>query len=211
MASWSAMSALTTKGLVIELTGRRVRLRPLREANFDEWHEVRSRNREWLLPWEPRPAGAPYPSDDRASFIARCAMRERERQLGTAYGFGIFALSHFVGEVNLSSVQRGPFQNAYVGYWVDQLQAGRGYVPEACVTLFRYAFEELGLHRLQISIIPRNRPSRRVAQKLWLRGEGIALRYLEIDGKWEDHVRYALTAEEWAEHRQRYVRQWLAD
>ena len=112
-------------------------------------------------------------------------------QLGTGYGFGIFAVGSFVGEVNLSSVQRGPFQNAYVGYWVDQMQAGQGYVPEACVTLFRYAFEELGLHRLQISIIPRNRPSRRVAQKLWLRGEGIALRYLEIDGKWEDHVRYA--------------------
>ena len=57
--------------------------------------------------------------------------------------------------------------------------------------LFRFAFEEIGLHRLQVSIIPRNRPSRRVAQKLWLRGEGIALRYLEIDGRWEDHVRYA--------------------
>jgi ribosomal-protein-alanine N-acetyltransferase len=205
------MSALTAKGSVLELTGRRVRLRALREADFEEWHEVRSRNREWLLPWEPRASGAPYPSDDRASFIARCSMRERERQLGTAYGFGIFAPDQFMGEVNLSSVQRGPFQNAYVGYWIDKLQAGHGYVPEACVTLFRYAFEELGLHRLQISIIPRNRASRRVAQKLWLRGEGIALRYLEIDGHWEDHVRYALTAEEWAEHRDRYLHQWLSD
>jgi ribosomal-protein-alanine N-acetyltransferase len=49
-----------------------------------------------------------------------------------------------------------------------------------------------------------------VAQKLWLRGEGIALRYLEIDGRWEDHVRYALTAEEWMERRDRYLRQWLS-
>jgi ribosomal-protein-alanine N-acetyltransferase len=63
---------------------------------------------------------------------------------------------------------------------------------------------------MQVSIIPRNRPSRRVAQKLWLRGEGIALRYLEIDGRWEDHVRYAITAEEWFERRDRYVRQWLS-
>ena len=68
-----------------------------------------------------------------------------------------------------------------------------------------------GLHRLQISIIPRNRPSRRVAQKLWLRGEGIALRYLEIDGRWEDHVRYAITSEEWTERRDRYLRQWLSE
>jgi len=65
---------------------------------------------------------------------------------------------------------------------MDQAQAGRGYVPEACVLLFRFAFEEIGLHRLQISIIPRNRPSRRVAQKLWLRGEGIALPYWTSTG-----------------------------
>lgn len=204
------MRELTIPGTSTELVGRRVRLRPLQEADFEAWQEVRTRCRDWLLPWEPRPAGAPYPPEDRASFLARCSMRERERQLGTGFGYGIFVNSRFVGEINLSSIQRGPFQNAYVGYWMDQLQAGRGYIPEACVVLFRFAFEELGLHRLQVSIIPRNRPSRRVAQKLWLRGEGIALRYLEIDGRWEDHVRYALTAEEWRERRDRYIRQWLA-
>ncbi|MHB8456623.1 MAG: GNAT family N-acetyltransferase [Acidimicrobiales bacterium] len=193
-----------------ELVGRRVSLRPLHEHDFDAWHEVRTRCRDWLLPWEPRLNGAPYPPEDRSSFATRCSMRERERQLGTAFGFGIFSGSRLIGEINLSSIQRGPFQNAYLGYWVDQLQAGRSYAPEACVVLFRYAFEELRLHRIQISIIPRNRPSRRVAQKLWLRGEGIALRYLEIDGRWEDHVRYAITSEEWSERRDRYIRQWLA-
>jgi len=204
------MAELTVPGVSTELVGRRVRLRPLREDDFDAWHEVRARCRDWLFPWEPRPAGAPYPAGDRTTYVTRCSMRERERQLGTGYGFGIFAMGRFVGEINLSSVQRGPFQNAYIGYWVDQAQAGRGYVPEANVLLFRFAFEEIGLHRLQVSIIPRNRPSRRVVQKLWLRGEGIALRYLEIDGRWEDHVRYAITAEEWAERRDRYFRQWLS-
>lgn len=136
-------------------------------------------------------------------------MRERERQLGTGYGYGIFAEGRFAGEINISSIQRGPFQSAYVGYWMDKDLAGRGYVPEACVVLFRHAFERLGLHRLEVSIIPRNRPSRRVAEKLGLRGEGIALRYLEIDGRWEDHVRYAITAEEWQERRGRYLAQWL--
>lgn len=203
------MAELIVPQVAGELAGRRVRLRPLREDDYEAWHEVRTRCRDWLLPWEPRPAGAPYPSEDRASFVARCAIRERERQLGTGYAFGIFVNGRFAGEVNLSSIQRGPFQNGYVGYWIDRLEAGRGYVPEACVVLFRFAFEELGLHRLQISIIPRNRASRRVAQKLWLRGEGIALRYLEIDGRWEDHVRYAITVEEWQERRDRYFRQWL--
>jgi len=205
------MTELSAPGVSTELVGRRVTLRPLREEDFDAWHEVRTRCRDWLLPWEPRPANAPYAPEDRPNFIARCSMRERERQLGVGFAFGIFAGARFMGEVNLSSVQRGPFQNAYVGYWMDQLQAGHGYTPEACVLLFRFAFEDLGLHRLQISIIPRNRPSRRVAQKLWLRGEGVALRYLEIDGKWEDHVRYAITSEEWNERRDRYLRQWLSE
>jgi ribosomal-protein-alanine N-acetyltransferase len=205
----AGLPELTVPAVSTELSGRRLTLRPLREEDFEAWYEVRTRCREWLLPWEPRPSNAGYPSDDRQSFVARCSMRERERQLGTGFSFGIFAGAQFVGEVNLSSVQRGPFQNAYVGYWVDQLHAGKGYVPEACVLLFRFAFEVLGLHRLQVSIIPRNQASRRVAQKLWLRGEGIALRYLEIDGKWEDHVRYAITTEEWAERRDRYLRQWL--
>jgi ribosomal-protein-alanine N-acetyltransferase len=196
--------------MLADLAGRRVRLRHLRENDYEEWFEVRTRNRDWLLPWEPRPAGAPYPSEDRASFVARCAMRERERQLGTAYAFGMFVQGSLRGEVTLSGIQRGPFQSSYVGYWIDRMQAGHGYVPEAVVLIFRFGFEDLGLHRMQVSIIPRNRPSRRVAQKLWLRGEGIALRYLEIDGRWEDHVRYAITAEEWFERRDRYVRQWLS-
>jgi ribosomal-protein-alanine N-acetyltransferase len=193
-----------------ELRGRRVTLRPLRVEDYAAWREVRTRCRDWLLKWEPRPAGAPYPSEDRATFVARCAMRERDRQLGTGYGFGLFVGDRFAGEVNLSSVQRGAFQNGYVGYWIDEALAGQGYVPEACVAVFRFGFETLGLHRLQVAIVPRNLASRRVARKLWLRGEGVALRYLEIDGHWEDHVRYAITAEEWAERRARYLESWLA-
>ncbi len=75
--------------------------------------------------------------------------------------------------------------------------------------LARHAFEELYLHRLQISIIPRNSASRRVVEKLGLRDEGIAVRYLEINGVWEDHVRYALTVEEWDQRRDELEKEWL--
>ena len=93
--------------------------------------------------------------------------------------------------------------------WIDERHAGKGYVPEALVLLFGFAFDEIGLHRLQISIIPRNIASRRVAEKLELRDEGTALRYLEINGVWEDHVRYAITTEDWWEKRDDYVTRWL--
>ena len=67
--------------------------------------------------------------------------------------------------------------------------------------MLRYAFDELHLHRIEAAIVPRNAPSRRVADKLGLRDEGVARRLLQIRGVYEDHVRYAITAEEWAERR----------
>ena len=106
-------------------------------------------------------------------------------------------------------MQRGPYQNAYVGYWIDEAVAGNSYMPEAFVVLCRFAFDELGLHRLQASIIPRNGPSHRVAAKVGLRNEGTAARYLEINGVWEDHVRYAITSEDWEERREHYLRTWI--
>ena len=193
----------------LELAGRRVRLRTLGEDDYDAWYVVRSRCRDWLVPWEPRPAGAPPTPEDRGSFAARCAARERERQIGSGYGFGIFLDGRFVGEITLSSIQRGPFQNAFVGYWVDRELAGRGIVPEAVVVVLRFAFEELRLHRVEVAIVPRNRSSRRVVEKLGLREESVAMRYLEIDGAWEDHVRYAITAEEWAQRGDELVSLWL--
>ena len=193
------------------ITGRRVQLRPLNPADWDPWREVRIRCRDWLLKWEPRAsAGHPDPAEDRRAFVARCSARDRERELGSGFGFGIFVGGRFCGEINLNSIQRGPFQNAYIGYWMDQAVAGNGYTPEAVAVLCRFAFEELGLHRVQISIIPRNSASRRVVEKLGLRAEGVAERYLEINGTWEDHIRFAITAEEWQARRADFVRDWIA-
>lgn len=203
-------SHTSVEGPVV-LHGRRVVLRTLNEHDYDGWAEVRIRCHDWLVPWEPRMAGSPLPPEDRRNFAARCALRERERQLGTGYGFGIFVDGRFAGELTLSSIQRGPFLTAYVGYWIDQALAGRGYVPEAVVACLRYAFGELGLHRIEISIIPRNAASRRVVEKLGIRFEGIAERYLSIDGVWEDHARYAITAEEWAERGAALSEAWLGE
>lgn len=191
------------------LIGRRVVLRPLVVEDFRAWQEVRRRNEGWLLKWEPkRQRGVPDPVESRDAFAVRCGARQRERQLGTGYGYGIFVDGHFAGEINLSIVQRGPFQSSYLGYWIDEARAGQGYMPEAVVVLLRSAFEDLHLHRVQISIIPRNRPSRRVVEKLAIRDEGVALRYLEINGVWEDHIRYAMTVEEWEERREDLLRDW---
>jgi ribosomal-protein-alanine N-acetyltransferase len=194
----------------LSLTGRRVQLRPLTPADWDAWREVRIRCRDWLVKWEPKPSpGHPDPTQDRRAFLARCGARDRERELGSGFGFGIFVGGRFSGEINLNSIQRGPFQNAYIGYWMDEAMAGNSYTPEAVAVLLQFAFEELGLHRVQISIIPRNSASRRVVEKLDLRAEGIAERYLEINGTWEDHIRFAITSEEWDARRSALLRDWV--
>jgi ribosomal-protein-alanine N-acetyltransferase len=193
----------------VTLHGRRVTLRTLTETDYDGWYEVRSRCRDWLLKWEPRSAQGTHLAEDRRSFTQRCAVRERERQLGTGYGFGIFYDGRFVGEITLSSIVRGPLQSAFIGYWIDESVAGRGLMPESVVTVLQFAFDTVHLHRVEINIIPRNAASRRVVEKLGLRCEGVAERYLEIDGAWEDHAHYAITAEEWVDRAPQMVSDWL--
>jgi len=129
--------------------------------------------------------------------------------MGGGFGFGIFVGDVFVGELTLSSVVRGPFQNAVIGYWIDNAQAGNGYVPEAVAVALAFAFDDLGLHRIEIAIIPRNERSRRVVEKLNIRLEGVAEKFLQINGVWEDHARFAITAEEWRVRRDEFLDRWI--
>jgi [ribosomal protein S5]-alanine N-acetyltransferase len=208
---WSKRATRTPPpaGAATTLIGRRVVLRPLTIGDFESWREVRRRCSDWLTRWEPaRLPGAPDTVESRQAFAARCGARAREIQLGTGYGFGIFTDGRFAGEINVNSIHRGAFQSAYVGYWIDEARAGQGLMPESVVLVLRFGFEQLGLHRMQISIIPRNQPSRRVVEKLDLRNEGIAVRYLEINGVWEDHIRYAMTSEEWDDRGDELVAGW---
>ena len=195
------------------IRARRVVLRPLAPADFDVWREVRLHNEGWLVPWEPRrPASLPDPTRERHAYEARCSARERERATDHAYPFGLFLGGdelQLIGEINLNNVTRGALQSATIGYWVDQRHAGNGYVAEGVVAAMRYAFEQLSLHRLEICIVPRNTNSRRVMDKLAIREEGTALRFLEIAGTWEDHVRYGITVEEWVQRRDELVTAWL--
>lgn len=186
-------------------------MRPLRVQDFPAWQEVRRRNRARLTMWEPRPPkNQPDVVEDKQAFAARCQARRQERERGTGYGFGVFVNGSFCGEMNLSSIQRGAFQCSYVGYWIDESMRGNGYTPEAFVAVARFAFEDLQLHRIQVAIVPRNSASLRVMDKLGLRQEGLAQRYVQINGVWEDHLRFAITVEEWQQRAHELISQWLA-
>ena len=108
-----------------------------------------------------------------------------------------------------NTVVPGAPQTGTVGYWIDRRQAGPGYVAEAVAVVLAHAFDRLDLHRVEVCIVPRNSNSRRVVEKLGLRCEGTAERYLQINGVWEDHLRFAITAEEWRERRAEMATRWL--
>jgi ribosomal-protein-alanine N-acetyltransferase len=185
-------------------------MRPLIPADHGDWSDVRRRNDDWLLPWEPqRAANQPDLTRDSAAFTARCTARDRDRTADAAYAFGMFVDQRLAGEVNLNNIVRGALQSGTVGYWIDRDRAGNGYVAESVVVLTAFAFEQLHLHRLEVCIVPRNANSRRVMEKLAFRCEGLSERYLEIAGVWEDHLRYAITTEEWADRRDELNVDWL--
>lgn len=102
-------------------------------------------------------------------------------------------------DASRSRTWRGAWQNAVLGYFVDADQNGKGFATEAARLALGFAFGHAGLHRVQAGVMPRNERSIRVLAKTGFRNEGVALRYLEIGGMWEDHIIFAITREEWTD------------
>ena len=164
-------------------------------ADFRDWTVLRAASRDFLVPWEPS-----WPDDA----LSLAAFRRRLRQLGTewrndqGYGFFIFRRDgeQLLGGVNLSHLRRGVAQTASVGYWMGEAHANQGAMSEAMLALLPYAFDRLGLHRVEAACLPTNKPSRALLAKLGFREEGYAVRYLKINGSWQDHVLHSLLVED---------------
>ena len=99
--------------------------------------------------------------------------------------------------INVSEIVRGPFRSAYLGYYAFVPHAGHGYMTEALTLALRWAFRGLRLHRVEANIQPGNQASRALVRGLGFRREGFSRRYLKVAGRWRDHERWALVAEDW--------------
>lgn len=180
----------------IVLEGSACVLRPLAQTNAVAMLELRRRNRDFFRPFEPV-------TDD--SHFTLAAQRQtiegslEEWASDREYGFGIFSDGGgtLVGRIRLSAIYRAAWQNANLGYYVDGDHNGRGVATEAVGLVTRFAFDQARLHRVQAAVMPRNVASVRVLEKNAYRLEGLAERYLQIAGAWEDHHIFARTAEEW--------------
>lgn len=135
------------------------------------------------------------PCRDHVSFIAYLARCDGERTVGLIARER--ESGRIVGVVNISEIVRGLFLNAYLGYYGAAGMNGRGLMSEAVALAVTYAFQTLGLHRVEANIQPGNQASLALAQRLGFRKEGYSPRYLKIGGEWRDHERWAMLAEEW--------------
>ncbi len=185
--------SLTTK-----LETARLVLRPPRTGDVGELRRLLRHNHVHLKPWNP----APPPGEDPSSIteVSKTVLRQRkEWKRGSGYVFMVAMRDEpgrFVGKIALNGVMRGAMHGAYLGYWMDVDHCGKGLVTEGIRAVLDWAFGPAGLHRVQAAIMPRNERSLRVIEKLGFRREGYAERYLQIAGKWEDHVLFAKTREE---------------
>lgn len=101
------------------------------------------------------------------------------------------------GAINLSQIFRGGFQNAYLGYYLGERFAGKGFATEAIKLIISFAFEKLNLHRIEANIQPQNLASIKVVKKNGFVKEGFSLKYLQVDGIWCDHERWAILNKNW--------------
>lgn len=174
----------------IRLEAERIVLRLPMHSDFNAWTGLRSQSRAFLTPWEPV-----WSADhlSRKSFTNRVTWAARSSRAGSAFPFFITRRSDGVllGAVTLDNIRRGPAQSGTVGYWIGQPYARHGYMREALGVLVHHAFTTLDLSRLEAACLPENAASRGVLEQSGFKYEGVAQSYLQIDGRWRNHVLFA--------------------
>src|SRR5215471_14264283 len=175
------------------LAGDRVFLRPPERADYDEWAALRARSRNFLTPWEPS-----WPADalSRTSFRARIGRYAEDWRTDQGYNFFIFRNDELlVGGIGLSNIRRGVAETASLGYWTGEPFARQGYMTAALPLVLDFAFGRLRLHRVEAACLPTNVPSRALLLGAGFEQEGYARQYLCIDGRWQDHLLFAILRE----------------
>jgi ribosomal-protein-alanine N-acetyltransferase len=164
-------------------------------ADYPAWAELRAESRTFLTPWEPT-----WPADDltRTAFRRRVRRYQSEIRDDHAYPFFIFrqADSVLLGGITLSNVTRGMTQTATIGYWMGERHAGRGGMSRAVRAVVPFAFGALHLHRLEAACLPHNAASMRLLENVGFRREGLARGLVCINGRWQDHLVFALLADD---------------
>ncbi|MDP9128175.1 MAG: GNAT family N-acetyltransferase [Pseudomonadota bacterium] len=176
--------------------GERLLLRAGDPGDWSSWRKLRELSREFLVPWEPRWAANALTYGHFCNLLRK---NWRDWRQGKGYAFmvflhdGVSREGPLVGGITLGDIQRGIAQKGTIGYWMGQPYTGRGYMTEAAQLVCDFAFDTLRLNRIEASCLPRNLPSKSLLKRLHFEEEGYAKSYLQINGRWEDHLLWGKT------------------
>jgi len=169
----------------------RVLLRTPQMGDYPAWAELRTQSREFLTPWEPL-----WASDE----LSRASFRRYLRDLREDMGYALFIFAAptgaLVGGLTLCNVRRGVTQACTLGYWIGASYARQGYMTAAVEAVIPFVFDSLELHRLEAACLLTNTASIRLLEKTGFAREGLARRYLRINGVWQDHLLYGMLHED---------------
>ncbi len=150
------------------------------------------KNKEFLEEFEPKRNDEFYTIGFQEELLKR---EEIEFYNKVNYKFYIKHDDILIGSIALTNIVYGPFCSCFLGYKLDKDYVNRGYMQKAVLALTNFAFNSLDLHRIEANVMPRNKASIRVLEKIGYKSEGVAKKYLKINGEWEDHIHYVILNE----------------
>ena len=190
------MPIMPTRKIAATLEGNRVHLRPPRRSDAPAFIGQALRSRTFHRRW----VQAPETADAFEVYV------QRYRRIDTTVRHAGFLVVRnedraLAGVINFSEIVRGAFQSAYVGYYAFGPLAGRGYMTEGFALALDFAFAGLDLHRVEANVQPANARSIALVERLGFEREGYSRRYVKVAGRWRDHLRFAMLAEDWPKRR----------
>jgi [ribosomal protein S5]-alanine N-acetyltransferase len=174
----------------VRVETERMTLRLPEHGDWRQWSELRDASVAFLAKWEPVWANDHL---SRRAFTNRVYWASRAEAQGQALPMLMIRRedNQLLGALTLDNIRRGPSQTGTFGYWIGQPFARQGYMREAILALTHHAFTRLDLSRLEAACLPENLPSRGVLETCGFKYEGVAQSYLQINGRWRNHVLYA--------------------
>lgn len=175
---------------MIVLEGENCYLRILQEDDAPAFTQLISNNKRYWTIFEPRQEARFYTVSSQQQKIRESLFQMRDRR---EYNFGIYdkISKSLIGHISLYSIKRLPFSSGFIGYSIDENNTGKGVGTEAVGLVTKFAFEKVGLHRVEAYVSPRNEGSIIVLERAGYLCEGLLRQLLYINGVWEDHYMYA--------------------
>ena len=158
--------------------------------DYEDWVKLRKKSDSFLNHWEPKKDKEFYSKD---AFQTRVRWAKKNFTATKVLHLFLFLRveNSLIGGITLDNIRYGPFNSASLGYWIGQGYSNNGFMTEGLRAIIHYAHRTLKITRLEAAILPNNIASKRVLEKCGFKYEGVGQSYLQINGRWKNHVLYA--------------------